>query len=136
MVAYRQACTREGAKVKARRCGTRRASGKRDYADMFDRARRYHEALASKKVKSISALARAEGLSGGRLGQVMVLLYLAPDIIEQVEGAAEPLPGVNQHELLRIARIRDQDRQRREFAELLARGGARSVLRCGPSRAS
>ncbi len=122
LAAYRRLCDKESRKLQGRRVRPCRVVGRRGYAHLFERARRYHQALASKQVASIAALGRAEGVSAGRVGQILAMLYLAPDIIEQLEASDEALPGVTEKELRRIARIRDLDRQREEFAGLVAGG--------------
>ena len=119
VAAYEKLCLQESSKRQRRKTKPRQVVGRKGYRHLFDQARSYHEALATKRVKSIAALGRSEGVSGSRVGQIMVLLYLAPDIIEQLESTDESLPGVTVKELRRIARIRDQERQRKEFEELL-----------------
>ena len=119
VAAYEKLCVQESSKRQRRKTKPRQVVGRKGYRHLLEQARRYHEALSTKRVQSIAALGRAEGVSGSRIGQIMVLLYLAPDIIEQLESTDESLPGVTVKELRRIARIRDQARQRKEFGELL-----------------
>ena len=124
LAAYRQLCEQEAGKLQTGKAKPRRAASGRGLAHLFEKARAYHRALDTKQARSIAALGRAEGVSASRVGQVMVLLYLAPDIIERVESAVEPPVGITERGLRRIARIRDHEQQRREFAVLLARGQA------------
>ena len=122
VAAYRRLCTAESKKRKGRKVKPCRVAGRRDWRHLFDRARRYHLALTTKRVASIAALARAEGISGSRVGQILVLLYLAPDIIEQLEATCEPMKGVTEKALRKIARMEDRGEQREAFAGLLTNG--------------
>ncbi len=123
VAAYRRLCTAESKKRKARKVKPCRVAGRRDWRHLFDRARRYHLALTTKRVASIAALARAEGISGSRVGQILVLLYLAPDIIEQLEATCEPMKGVTEKALRKIARMEDRGEQREAFARLASSAG-------------
>ena len=58
----------------------------------LSRARRFEAALASGEVSSLAELGRREGLTGGRIAQLLNLLHLAPEILVVVDVPNEELP--------------------------------------------
>ena len=62
-----------------------RATHSKGFQHLFARARRYQELLDAGVVRSLEELGRAEGVTGNRIGQVLLLLHLAPEIIEVLD---------------------------------------------------
>jgi hypothetical protein len=93
-----------------------RKTQQRGLQHLFVQARTLREAMDSGTWRSMSALARAEGLSSRRVGQVLDLLTLAPEIIAVVDVPPEQLPdGLTQKEVFKLAELVDADRQREAF---------------------
>lgn len=55
------------------------------------RARRWFDSIAKGKVKSISEIAAAEGVSGQYVGKLMPLAFLSPPPVERVVGGTWPV---------------------------------------------
>jgi DNA invertase Pin-like site-specific DNA recombinase len=68
-------------------------SGKRDLKllRLIARGQRWYEQLTTGEVPSLSAIARAEGLSDGYAGRIFAGALLAPDIIESVLAGQQPI---------------------------------------------
>ena len=85
----------------------------------LERARRFQALLNSGEVSSLEALGRQEGLTGGRIAQLLNLLHLAPVILSIVDVPAEQLPvEISEARLRRIARLQDHDQQIWEFRKI------------------
>jgi hypothetical protein len=96
--------------------GTRNAKG---FQHLFERARYYKARMDSGEFRNLAALARAEGITAERIGQILNLLYLAPEIARVVDVPAEQAPvGVTERDLRKIATIRDWGRQVEEYVGL------------------
>ncbi len=92
---------------------------RRGLQHQFERARRYQAALEAGEFSSLEELGRNEGLTGGRVAQLLNLLHLAPEIIAVVDVPAAECPaGVSEKKLRAIARLQDQDAQVWAYAEL------------------
>jgi transcriptional regulator with XRE-family HTH domain len=119
---YERLCAVEAEARKVR--GGRKAKARpprRGLQHLFERARRYHAMLESGEARSLGEIGRAEGVSGVRIGQIVGLLHLAPEIIAAVDVPAKELPvGVSERKLRGVARLRDRGEQLRAWSELTA----------------
>ncbi len=87
-----------------------------DFRHALDRARRYQRWLDDGTQPSLASIGRAEGISGTRVGQLLALLHLAPEIVMVLERPREELPrGLTRRAVRDIARLRDQGAQRAAF---------------------
>jgi hypothetical protein len=87
-----------------------------DFRHALDRARRYQGWLDDGTHASLASIARAEGISGTRVGQILSLLHLAPEIVAVLERPRDELPnGLTRREVRGIALLRDQEAQRAAF---------------------
>jgi len=89
---------------------------RRGLSHLFEQARRYQTLLDSGEVRSLEEIGKRDGISGSRVGQVLGLLQLAPDIVDLlVDQPAGDERAITYRELLRIARMPDLTAQRRAF---------------------
>jgi hypothetical protein len=80
----------------------------------LERARRYQAMLDSGEHGSVASIGQAVGLSPQRVGQLLNLLQLAPDIVAAIDVPADRLPAAVTAQVMRkIARLRGGDEQRR-----------------------
>ena len=93
---------------------------RRGLSHLLDQARRYQALLDHREVRSLEDIAQREGISASRVGQVLGLLQLAPDIVDLVDRPADQEKPITYRELLRIARMPDHADQRRAFYGRLA----------------
>ena len=94
-----------------------------DVRHLLARARRYQALLDSGACRSLSAIAEREEITPTRVGQVLLLLHLHPDIVALLDQPSGRAPVVRYHDLLKVARVRDQRRQLKAFYELIASSG-------------
>ena len=77
-----------------------------DFGHDLDRARRYQRWLDEDVHNSLASIGRAEGVSGARVGQLVALLRLDPEIVAVLERPKEELPRGLTHKAAReIARL-------------------------------
>jgi hypothetical protein len=113
---YRRLCAAEAAS-RAPRAPRARGPNKgqpprRGLQHLFERARRYHARLEAGEARSLEDLGRAEGVTGRRIAQILLLLQLAPEIVEAVDVPAADLPpGVTERRLREVARLRGREEQ-------------------------
>ena len=87
---------------------------------LFRQARLWQEAIDAGRYRSVSELARAEGVCHARVGKVMDLLRLTPDVRSALDVEPDRLPaGLTQKEAMRIARMKTADDQRSALARFL-----------------
>jgi len=117
---------REGHVVGGRGRGRGRGSSPRSrvrrkgFQHLFDRARRYQDMLEREPSLSLAEIGRREGCSGARVSQVLLMLQLAPEIIDRVDVPAPDLPeGVTERRLRKLARCRHPNVQVQRFGALL-----------------
>ncbi len=95
-----------------------RSTRQRGFQHLFAQARALREAMDSGTWRSMAALAKAEGLSPRRVGQVLDLLTLAPEIIDALDVPPERLPdGLTQKEVFKLAEVGNVGEQRAVFCE-------------------
>lgn len=95
-----------------------RRAHRRGFQPLFALARKYQAMCESGEYRNLRALGAAEGISGERVGQVLALLSLAPDIIAQLDVPAERLPhGFGWKDLLKLTRVRAWEEQRHTFCQ-------------------
>jgi len=105
---------------------------RRGLQHLFAQARRYAEMLEKHEAFTYAEIGRLEGVSGGRVAQLVLLLHLDPRIIAQVDVPPERLPpGVTEQAMRRIAWMKDGEEQLRAFGELLEEGRRRGRTRRG-----
>lgn len=116
---YRAVCAalageRVGVKVQAAR--------QRGFQHLFARARVWQAALDSGQLRSLSELAKADGLSHHRVAQVLDLLTLPREIQAALDVQVEELPaGITQAEVRRLVRLKGAEVQREAFAAVRER---------------
>jgi len=120
MVRYRQLIRVEESNGRPRANRNRSIRGhahlpRRGFVHLFEQARRYQSMLDRSVVRSIAEIGRQEGISEARVGQVLCLLQLAPDILEWLEESGRESLDITRKELLRVARMRGHAAQRRAF---------------------
>ena len=93
---------------------------RRGFSHLLEQARRYQALLDGSEVRSLEEIAQREGISASRVGQVLGLLQLAPDIVDLVDRPADQEKPITYRALLRIARMPDHADQRRTFYGRLA----------------
>jgi len=81
----------------------------------MEQAWRYQGLLDDGEVRSLEEIARLEGVSASRAGQILGLLQLAPDIVGLVDRPEGDELEITYRELLQIARMPDHTDQRRAF---------------------
>lgn len=85
----------------------------------FERARQFQAALDAGEVRTLEELGRREGVTGGRVAQLLNLLHLAPEIIEVVDVPVDKVPRrVSEARLRELARLHDHDEQVWAFRRL------------------
>jgi len=95
---------------------TRPAPRHDDFRYALERARRYQGWLDDGTHVSLASLGRAEGISGTRVGQLLALLHLAPEIVAVLEQPKEELPsGLSGKAVRAITHIRGEKAQRAAF---------------------
>ena len=105
---------------KARATRPQRRVRRRGLQHLFAAARRYAAMLESGEASSYAEIGRLEGVSGGRVGQLVLLLHLHPRILARVDVAPEDLPrGVTERALRRLAWMKEGEEQLRAFAEVV-----------------
>ena len=82
-------------------------------ARMVALAHRWRDLIRTGVVKDQAALAALVGVSRARITQVMGLLYLAPEIQEEIVVAHPTAPAIRHRDLLAIAAIAEWGEQRR-----------------------
>ena len=101
---------------------------RRGFQHLFDQGRRCAVLLDGGEVEAYAEVGEREGVSADRVGQLLLLLHLAPGIVEMVDLPAAEVPkGVTELELRRIARLREPSDQWRAFHALVD-GGAQPEL--------
>lgn len=91
----------------------------RSFQQDFERARRYRALWNSGEVVSLAEIGRREGIGGERVGQILNLLHLAPEIIAVLDVPPEGCPAeVGKREMRRIGQMRDHGEQIAEFRRL------------------
>ncbi len=86
----------------------------------FERARHYRRLLEEEPRLTQREIGEREGISAARVGQRLLLLALAPEIIEVVDVPLPQLPvGVTEKTLRPIARLRDHAAQMEAFGALV-----------------
>lgn len=92
----------------------------RGFQHLFAWARYYQGLIDGETVRSESDIARIEGITSSRVGQVLTLLNLAPQIVAILDMPEGLGPTVTRQEVLRIARIKGKREQMREFWKLVS----------------
>ena len=94
----------------------REAPRPRGFRHLFERARRYRAMLDADPALTLNDLGAMEGITGVRVGQVLALLHLAPQIVAALDVPVEQVPeGVTYGAVRRLARVRDRGEQLRRF---------------------
>jgi len=78
---------------------------------------RFEGLLRDKTIRDCAELARLGRVTRARMTQIMKLLYLAPDIQEQLL-FLPPMKGLNERNLRHVVRRIDWDEQRRMFQKI------------------
>ncbi|MCO4748142.1 MAG: hypothetical protein KC912_25330 [Proteobacteria bacterium] len=92
---------------------------RRGLQHQFERARRFQRMLDDGEVSSLKELGLRDGLTGGRVAQLLNLLHLSPEIIKAVDVPVVEVPtGVTERKLRAIARLHDVDEQAWAFRRL------------------
>lgn len=95
----------------------------RGFQHLFAKARVYREMCESGTFGSLREVGRSEGVSGERVGQLLALLTLAPEIISRLDVPAGERPeGIQWDDLRRLTKFRNPAEQIREFQVLLEPG--------------
>jgi len=116
---YQRLCGAEAAGRAPRRGATRGRPQQKGLQHLFTRARRYHAAMEAGQFESLEALGRAEGVTGARIRQILLLLQLEPEIIAAVDVPAAELPkGVTDRRLRAVAKLRGRKAQMIAWAAL------------------
>ena len=88
-----------------------------DFQHVLARARRYQGWLDDGTHPTLASIARAEGISATRVGQLLALLHLDLEIIEVLERPREALPtGLTRRAVRELARLRGHEAQRAAFS--------------------
>lgn len=99
------------------------------FQHLFDQARRYQRLLDSGDHLTLESIGRAVGVTGTRVGQVLNLLHLAPEIIEALDVPAEQAPqGITTGAIRALARLREHGEQLARFERMLVEGWGASVV--------
>ncbi len=93
----------------------------RGFQHLFARARYYQGLIDGEEVRSEADIARIEGITSSRVGQVLTLLNLAPQIVAILDVPEGLGPTITHQEVLRIARIKGKREQMREFWGVVSR---------------
>ena len=102
----------------------RKAPRPRGFQHLFDRARRYRTMLDADPQLTLVALGKLEGITGTRVGQVLALLHLAPEIVAVLDVPVGEVPaGIRYAEVRKLARMRDRGEQVRRFEAFLGQAG-------------
>ena len=84
---------------------------------LFRRARLWQEAIDAGTYRSVAELARAEGVHHARVGKVLDLLRLPPDLRQALDVEPDRLPaGLTQKDAMKIARMKTAEEQRAALA--------------------
>ena len=99
----------------------RRGRDTRGLQHHLERARHYRRLLEAEPELTLKEIGAREGISSVRVGQRLLLLALAPEIIAAVDVPHQRLPaGVTERMLRPIARLRDHAEQVEAFRVLVA----------------
>ena len=99
----------------------RRGRDTRGLQHYLERARCYRRLLEAEPELTLWEIGAREGISSARVGQRLLLLALAPEIIAAVDVPHQQLPtGVTERTLRPIARLRDHTEQVKAFRALVA----------------
>jgi hypothetical protein len=94
-----------------------RGPKQRGFQHQLERARRYQAMLDAGEHETVASIGRAEGLSYQRVGQLLQLLQLAPDLVAALDVPPDRLPGTLSSRAVReLSMLRDHAEQRRRFA--------------------
>ena len=105
-----------GRKFRRDNSAARPAPRNEAFTHALDRARRYQSWLDDGTHASLASIGRADGISGPRVGQLLSLLHLAPEIVAVLERPRRELPkGLTRKAARELARLRDQGAQRAAF---------------------
>jgi len=106
--------------LEGRRGGERAAAGRQHgFQHLFAQARAYQAALDAGEFRSLTALAKSEGVTHHWVAQVLDLLTLAADLQVALDVPPERLPtGLTQKEVRRLARLGNHDAQRAQLRRL------------------
>ena len=84
-------------------------------------AHQIDHAIRDGRARDYKALAQQMGITDARIGQIVGLCQLAPDLQEQIlNGDARTLGDLSPRQLSKIAEVVDWQVQRRQFNALLA----------------
>jgi uncharacterized protein (DUF2384 family) len=101
------------ATLAGQRVGDAELPKQRGLQHLFRQARIWQEAIDAGRYRSVSELARAAGVCHARVGKVMDLLRLTPDVQQALDVEPDVLPpGITQKEAMRIARMTTAEEQR------------------------
>ena len=103
------------------RRGGARAKG---FQHLFARARRYRELLETGEALSMMDIARAEGITGARVSDLLYLTTLAPEIVTELDQPLGRAPRITDRDLRKIARVRDLGEQVRRFRSVVGEEAA------------
>lgn len=100
-------------------------------------AYRWHQALETGEVRNAKELAARLGVSQPRVSMILSLLFLAPDLQEEILGLREEhrLDALGLQALLRLARLRSWESQRATLEAKPGKGGRPSENNRGGNRA-
>lgn len=117
---YQRLCGVEAAGRAPGRGATRGRPPQKGLQHLFERARRYHATMEVGAFESLEELGRAEGVTGARIRQILLLLQLEPEIIAAVDVPVEVLPkGVTDRRLRAVAKVRGRAAQLEAWEELV-----------------
>ena len=118
---YRELVVREAEQERQRPGRGASRVRRRGFQHLFAQARDYQDRLDRREVASLSELARQEGMTSGRVAQLLNLLHLAPQIRKVVDVSADEVPaGITEKMLRKVARQQDHDEQCWTFRRLLS----------------
>lgn len=89
------------------------------FQHLFEQARQLKAMCETGQFVSLRELGMAVGLCAERVGQVLNLLGLAPDLISKLDVPAEQQPGLSSLQLRELSRIRDFGAQRERFSAIV-----------------
>jgi len=96
------------------------------FKHLLERARRYQDMLEAEPDLTLRAVGKREGVSGMRVGQILQLLCLAPEILAAIDVPGEKLPvGITEESIRPIARIKEHREQVAAFRALVTGSRAR-----------
>ena len=93
---------------------------RRGFQHLLVRARRFAALLEDDAAMTYTELGRRQGVSGARVGQLVLLLHLDPRILARIDvPACACPPGITEKSLRRIARLSNGEDQLTAFLALL-----------------